>query len=230
MARHFSLRCRVFLRRTIPVFLFMLVWFAGGLALYRRLGGRGWIDAALSAAYLQVGPESFSQAYTFWGQAVLFGIVVGLVLREALENYKERCRLMAGQVKDHTIVIGYSHLGRRIVQHCIDRKLPYTLIERNSAAVDDLLRLGEPVIVDDARTEDALPAANIKEAKRVIIASDNLETSLIVTKNARELNPACKISARCGRDELVAVLQKIGADHVYSTSLAAFNELKQMLV
>jgi len=26
------------------------------------------------------------------------------------------------------------------------------------------------------------------------------------------------------------VLQKVGADHVYSTSLAAFNELKEMLV
>jgi len=198
--RHFSLRCRVFLRRTTPVFVFMLAWFAAGVVLYRAKGGRDWADAALSAAYLEVGTESFSQAYTFWGQALLFGIVVGLVLREALENYKERCRLMAGQVKDHTIIVGYSHLGRRIVQHCIDQKLPYTLIERNSAAVDDLLRLGEPVIVDDARTDDALPAANIKAAKRVIIAADNLETSLIVTKNARELNPACKISARCGRD------------------------------
>ncbi|MBI2790266.1 MAG: NAD-binding protein, partial [Elusimicrobia bacterium] len=73
----------------------------------------------------------------------------------------------------------------RLVDHCIRHKLPYVLIEKHEEAVDDLLRRSEPVIVDDARSRDALPSANIAAAKRVIVASNDIETALIVTKNAR---------------------------------------------
>lgn len=204
-------------------------WFLASALAFRWLGGQGWADALLSAFYLQVGDGPFAQGYSFWGQSLVFGVVLGLLLREVLENYTERCRLMAGMLREHTIIVGYSHLGARLVAHCLERGSPYVLIEKDRHLVDDLLRRGEPVVVDDARTPDALPAANVKAAKRLIIACNDVETALIVTKTAREANPSIFIAARCPVDGLIGVLQKLGADYVYSASLAAYNDITKAL-
>ncbi|MEK7858000.1 MAG: NAD(P)-binding protein [Elusimicrobiota bacterium] len=223
MSGHPLLHLRASFHRVRGIAAFVAVWFAAATAGFRWLGGLDPRDALLSAFYLEVQPGAFSQAYAFWGQSLIFGVLVTVLIRETLENHAERCRLMSGLVKDHTIIVGYTHLGARLVEHCISKKLPYVLIEKDKALVDDLLRRGEPVVIDDARSKDALPAANVAGARRMIIASNNIETSLILTKTAREANPALKIVARCPIDDLVGVLEKLGADHVYSASQAAFN-------
>lgn len=227
--RHPYLRLRASLYRVRWILAFLAVWLIAALLAYRSLGRLDWTDALLSALYFEVQPGIYSQAYAFWGQSILFGVVGAVLVRETMENHAERCRTMAGYVKDHTIIVGYTHVGKRLVEHCIKHRLPYVLLEKRAEAVDDLLRAGEPVIVDDARSKDALPAANIKEAKRLIIASDNIETALIVTKVAHDLNPSCVIASRCAIDELVGVLEKLGAQHVYSTSMAAFQELAKLV-
>lgn len=223
------LRLRAAFRRSRWILALLAAWFGLAALALRVGGGHRWTDALLTAFYLEVQSDIFGQAYAFWGQSLVFGVLIALLLRETLENYSERCRLMAGLVKDHTIIVGYNHLGKRLVSHCEAQSLPYVLIEKDRALVDDLLRRGEPVVVDDARTPDALPAANLKEAKRLIVTSDDLETALIVTKHAREGNPNLKIAVRCPVDELVGVLEKLGADVVFSTSSAAYRELAGVL-
>ncbi|MBI4346882.1 MAG: NAD-binding protein [Elusimicrobia bacterium] len=212
--------------------LVRLRWPLAAIALWLSLGtlgfrwrGESWKDALLEAFYFQVPADPFAQAYSFWGQSLLFGVLVGLVVRETTENQVERCREMSKLVKDHTIIIGYTHLGARLVEHCRQKDLPYVLIERQRALVDDLVRAGEPVIVDDAKTKDALPSANIAQAKRVILASNNIETALLVTKRAREANPNVQVIVRCGDDELVEVMQHLGAHHVFSASQTAFQQV-----
>lgn len=227
--RHPYLRLRASLYHVRWILAFLAAWFLAALAAYRFVGGLSWLDALLSALYFEVQPGIYSQAYAFWGQSILFGVVGAVLVRETMENHAERCRVMAGYVKDHTIIVGYTHVGKRLVEHCIKNRLPYVLIEQDASLVDDLLRQSEPVIVDDARSKDALPAANIKEAKQLIIASNNIETALIVTKNAHELNASCVIASRCAIDDLVGVLEKLGAKHVYSTSMAAFQELAKLV-
>lgn len=223
------LRVRAALYRMRWMLGFVAFWFAAATLAFRWGGGLHWHDAVMSSLYFEVQPGVFSQGYSFWGQSMIFGVVVALLLREALENYKERCRLMAKMLKGHTIIVGYTHLGKRLVEHCLHNGIPYALIERDSALVDDLLRKGEPVVVDDACSADALPAVNVKEAKQLIIASNNLETAIILTKAARDANAHLRIAVRCHLDQIVSVLEKLGADQVYSTSLSAFNEIAKTL-
>lgn len=227
--RHALLRLRASLYRMRRLLALLALWLAAAVLAFRFLGRLPWHDALLSAFYLEVQPDVFSQGYSFWGQTFVFGVVIALILRETMENYAERCRLMAGLLKDHTIVVGYTHLGKRLVEHCVKNNLPYCLVERNRSLADDLLRQGEPVVVDDACSADALPAAGIAKARQVIIASNNIETAILVTKNARDANPDVRIAARCSQDNMIGVLQKLGADYVYSTSLSAFNEITKVL-
>ncbi|MBI3549704.1 MAG: NAD-binding protein [Elusimicrobia bacterium] len=228
MSRPF-LRLRAILFRSRGMLTVVGVWFVLGFLGFHFGGGLDWRDSFLSAIYFEVQPDNFSQGYAFWGQSMLFGFVVAALLRETQENHTERCRVMSGLMKNHTIIVGFTHLGSRLVDHCIANKIPYVLIEKEKRLVDDLIRANEPVIVDDARSRDALPSANITHARRVIIAANNIETALVVTKNARDANPSCRIAARCAIDDLVGVLEKLGADRVYLASLAAFNELSQFL-
>ncbi len=227
--RHPLLRLRASLHRLRWILVALVIWFGAAALAYRSLGGLPWPHAVMSALYLEVQPSPFSQGYALWGQFVVFGLLMAFLMRELLENHSERCRLMSKLVSDHTIIVGYTHLGARLVEHCLSRGQPFVLIEKNRELVDDLLRRGEPVLIDDARTSDCLPAANIAAAKRLVVSSNNLETALIVTKHARHLNPKLKIAVRCPDDEMVEILRHLGADHVYSASQAAFQSLAGFL-
>src|SRR6267142_1208981 len=88
-------------------------------------------------------------------QCVLFGIVISIFILQALQRYnpQEGCRMLASEMKDHVIVVGHSHLGARLVAHLRQSARAYVLIDKDPAAVDDLVRAGEPVVVDDAKQE-----------------------------------------------------------------------------
>jgi voltage-gated potassium channel Kch len=195
---------------------------------YFRLG---FIVALLSCLYLRFHENDVSAhfffAYTTWGQAIVFGVVLGLLVQKVLDrqNPERWCRLMAQLMRNHFVIVGYSHLGSRLVRHLRQQGFPYVLIEKDRDKVDELLAAHEPVIVDDAREEDALQHASIAEAKAVIIASNNVETALLVTKKVRDTNKACGLIVRCFHDELAEVLEALGATHVISSSKTALEEI-----
>jgi Trk K+ transport system NAD-binding subunit len=99
------------------------------------------------------------------------------------------------------------------------------LIDRDPVAVDDLVRAGEPVVVDDAKQESTLLDAGVDRANLVVITSNNIETALLVTKRARERNKKAAIVVRCYLDEFTEILESLGANEVISSSKSAFNEI-----
>lgn len=132
---------------------------------------------------------------------------------------------MAQEMRDHIIVVGYTHLGQRLIDHFRLNRIPYCLIEKDKEAIDQILREGQPIVVDNAKEPDALKDANVDSAKAVIIASNNLETALIVTKRAREHNKKCLIVTRCFQDEFAEIIESLGANEVISSSKNAFDDI-----
>ena len=136
---------------------------------------------------------------------------------------------MAQLMRNHMVVVGFSHLGESLVQHFCQQNIPYVLIEKDREKVDELLRDHAPVIVDDAREHDALHDANVAEAKAVIIASNNVETALLVTKRVRDVNKRCVLIARCYHDDVTEILEALGTTHVISTTKTAIKEIVEVL-
>lgn len=99
------------------------------------------------------------------------------------------------------------------------------LIEKDSTLVDELVRAGEPVIVDNAREASTLEDAGVAQAKLIVITSNDIETALLVTKRARDRNKAARIIVRCYPDEFAEILEGLGANEVISSSKSAFGEL-----
>lgn len=137
--------------------------------------------------------------------------------------------MLAGEIKNHVLVVGYTHLGARIVQHLREAHLPYVLVDQDPAAVDDLVRDGEPVVVDNAKQDSTLEDAGITHAKTVIVTTNNVETALLVTKKAREKNPKAHIIVRCYVDDFAEILETLGANEVISSSKSAFEGIAPRL-
>jgi Trk K+ transport system NAD-binding subunit len=157
----------------------------------------------------------------------LFGIVISIFILQAMQRYnpEEGCRMLASEMKDHVIIVGRGHLGGHLVDHLRETARPYVLVEKDSMAVDDLIRAGEPVIVDDAKEESTLIEAGVDRARLIVITSNVIETALLVTKRSRERNKKATIIVRCYMDEFTEILESLGANEVISSSKSAFNEI-----
>lgn len=227
MRRYFWIRLRIFLRRCRWGFAIMAAWFAFGTFAFFYWEGLSSGEALLNALYLGGSRGKLWDLYSFWGQCVLFGIVIGVFLTQAIQSYnpQEGARMLAQEMNHHAIVIGYSHLGTLIVEHFLREKRPYVLIEKDSTLVDELMRAGEPVIVDNAREATALEAAGVARATLIVITSNDIETALLVTKRARERNKSARIIVRCYLDEFAEILESLGADEIISSSKSAFREI-----
>jgi hypothetical protein len=227
MRRFFWIRVSIFLRQSRWGFALLALWFALGTIIFHEFEHLSLSAAFLSAVYLRVQPGSLWELYSFWGQCVLFGIVISIFFLQALQRYnpQEGCRMLASEMKDHVIVVGHSHLGARLVAHLRQTAHAYVLIDKDPAAVDDLVRAGEPVVVDDAKQESTLVDAGIERASLVVITANNIETALLVTKRARDRNKKTSIIVRCYLDEFTEILEGLGANEVISSSKSAFTEI-----
>jgi len=231
MRRFFWIRLLIFLRQSRWGFVLIAVWFTLGTLAFHFWEHLSFSESLLNATYFRFRPDSFWALYSFWGQCVLFGIVISIFLLQALQRYnpQEGCRMLAKEMQNHVIVVGYTHLGIRIVEYLRRVKQPYVLIDKDPAAVDDLVRDGEPIIVDDAKQESSLTDAGIEHAKLVIITSNNIETALLVTKHARDRNKKTLIIVRCYLDEFTEILESLGANEVISSSKSAFSGISSHL-
>jgi TrkA-N domain len=227
MRRFIWIRIALFLRQSRWGLALLATWFTLGTILFYRAEHLSLFEAFLNAVYLRVQPGPLWILYSFWGQCVLFGIVISIFILQALQHYNplEGCRMLASEMKDHVIVIGRGHLGGHLVDHLRETARPYVLVEKDSMAVDDLIRAGEPVIVDDAKQESTLIEAGVDRARLIVITSNVIETALLVTKRARDRNKKATIIVRCYLDEFTEILESLGANEVISSSKSAFNEI-----
>jgi Trk K+ transport system NAD-binding subunit len=95
--------------------------------------------------------------------------------------------------------------------------------------VDDLVGDGEPVVVDNAKQDSTLLDAGLVHARTVVVAMNNVETALLVTKNAREKNAKAHIIVRCYIDDFAEILETLGANEVISRSKSAFEGIAPRL-
>lgn len=231
MRRFFWIRLTLFLRQSRWGFLLLSLWFGLGTLAFSLWEQLPLPEALLCAFYLRYRGGQFSNLYSFWGQCVLFGIIVSIFILQALQRYnpEEGSRMLAREMRNHVIIVGCGHLGGRLVEHLRQTKLPYVLIEKDSTVVDDLIRDGEPVIVDDAKQESTLIDAGVEHAHLIVITSNNIETTLLVTKRARDRNKLASIVVRCYLDEFTEILESLGANEVISSSKSAFKEIASHL-
>lgn len=199
-----------------PLIVFTLIVIGGGLY-YRSLAGQVGepiqsigeaIFIILSAAFLQIVGEfpqhPYLQLFHFF-----MPLIGAIVLAQGLADFgsllfnrhtrsKEWEMAVASTLNNHIILVGLGHLGYRVVQKLYDMGREVAVIELNPSidAFRAVQKMGVPVIQDDGTRVATLEAANIKEARTIILAGQNDAANLQIALKARSLNPDIQVVIR----------------------------------
>jgi CPA2 family monovalent cation:H+ antiporter-2 len=118
--------------------------------------------------------------------------------------------------RDHVILAGYGKRARAAIPSLRHAGIPFVITTLNPGGARQALNEGLPVIQGDHTRANLLERAGIADAKIVVIADDELETTYRVASVARALHPGIEILACVDADEDIATMADAGANRVIS--------------
>ena len=138
--------------------------------------------------------------------------------REArLESISLACEALA----DHAIVCGYGRVGQMVARFLRQGQLPLVAIDNDPVRVQEASAADEPVHYGDSRRGDILKALGLERARLLIITYNDVDKSLKVIHQVRELHPDVPILVRTSDDSQVERLRAAGATEVVPEILEA---------
>lgn len=117
-------------------------------------------------------------------------------------------------LRGHAVLIGYGRVGSLVGQSLKQRGWPLLVIEDAEAAVKRLHADGIEVIRGNAAQDPVLDAANLAEARILLVAIPNGFEASEIVKHARAVNAGLEIVARAHFDAEVDHLIESGASTV----------------
>ncbi len=123
---------------------------------------------------------------------------------------EEKSRLLAEKMRNHIIVVGLGHLGRRIANILLKLKIPFVVVTLEKDSIEDIVqdleKNGVPIIFGDARSREILTIAGVQHAKALITAFNDDLLCPVIAQRAKSLNKNIKVIARIYWDEIAQVL------------------------
>jgi Trk K+ transport system NAD-binding subunit len=122
---------------------------------------------------------------------------------------KEWETAVASTFNNHNVLIGLGHLGFRVANELYRIGQEIVVIEQNPDAdlVTSLREMDIPIIVEDGSRETALQAANIKNARTIILCTQDDSLNLQMALKARSLAPKIKVILRIFDDDFAKALE-----------------------
>lgn len=162
-------------------------------------------------------------------------VLVGTALETLTKRTREewRAERWRRDVRDHTMIVGFGVKGRAAARSVLDAGTDpnrVVVVTADPKHADEAKRMGLAAVVGDARREDVLTDAGVDRARRVIVATDADDTSVLVTLTARRLSPKASIVASARESANAQILRDSGADGVIVTAEAAGRLLSMQLL
>jgi CPA2 family monovalent cation:H+ antiporter-2 len=122
--------------------------------------------------------------------------------------------LQATALKDHAVLVGYGRVGEIVGQALLREGWPLLVIENATDIIERLRANSIEVISGNAAEQDVLTAANLTDARLLLVAIPNGFEAGQIVEQARAANPALNIVARAHFDAECDYLSKLGANVV----------------
>jgi Trk K+ transport system NAD-binding subunit len=148
----------------------------------------------------------------------------GSLLFNRRARSKEWEMAVASTMNKHIVLVGLGHLGYRVAQRLSEMGESVAAIElkpdlHTTAAAR---KMGIPVIQADARHPGSLEGANVKDARTIILASQNDAMNLQIALKARSFNPKIQVVIRIFDEDFAHSLQEqFGFVALSATEMAA---------
>jgi voltage-gated potassium channel len=127
-------------------------------------------------------------------------------------------------VNDHTVIIGYGVKGRSAARSLVasgTQPSRIVVVSPDRSAIEAAARDGFVGVIGDGRREEVLLDAAVERAASVVVATDEDDTSVLVTLTARRLAPNATIVAAVRESQNADILRQSGANNVIPTAEAA---------
>jgi voltage-gated potassium channel len=167
----------------------------------------------------------------YWATPLAGGLLVvqGLLkVGASVFDAEARARLWADVVSNkleaHVVVCGLGHVGYRVVQELRELGEDVVAIERHETEsfVDVVRASGIPVHVGDARRDDLLVRAGVKNAKAVVCATSDDLANLEIALDSKRMNPSVRVVLRMFDQRVAAkVGEALEVDESFSASALA---------
>ncbi|MEA2070687.1 MAG: NAD(P)-binding protein [Asgard group archaeon] len=186
----------------LPVLVFVLFWLVGLLIIYFTENDNSfWHVLQLSVCITnETSNPGFINFYQFLWPLMFELLILSFILSTLQDFYGYNpvlnARKIAAHQKNHTVVLGYNHLGERIVDCLRKNKQPYSLIEIDMDKVDDLITFDQPVIIGDYTDINIIKQAGVGVCKEVFCVTNDLREALIAVDKVRKVNKTCDIYMR----------------------------------
>jgi voltage-gated potassium channel len=146
--------------------------------------------------------------------STITGFVVERKFSRALRERKMEKNIAA--LKDHIIVCGAGNTAVNVLRELISSERSCVSIEVKPERIEWIANQFEGLhyIQGDATEEDVLLRAGIERASGVMTVLSEDSQNLLITVQARYINPDIKIVARCHQNNLVDKFYRAGANYV----------------
>ncbi len=223
-------------RAPVPIAMVLVVVIVvkplAALLTVRALGTPTATAIPVAAAFSQVGEFSFILATvarqlgliddTGWN-ALVAASIISIALYPSVYRWARRAATPplelaaagAGPAIDprRCILVGYGPVGRIVRRLLADRGATVTVVDLNLEAVRTLRAEGLAAVYGDVLRPGTLDEAGIATAGSLVLSAD-VEDAAEIVRQARLLNPALRVLARCAHLRDAAALRRAGADVV----------------
>ncbi|MBB3019419.1 CPA2 family monovalent cation:H+ antiporter-2 [Microvirga lupini] len=114
----------------------------------------------------------------------------------------------------HVVLVGHGRVGKYISEKLASMGLPFLVIETNKEQVAGLQADGREVIIGNAADPEVAAAANIREARCLLVAIPDAFESGQVVEQARRINPDLPIIVRAHSFAQEEHVMKYGATRI----------------
>ena len=236
-----SLAFQIYRRFIGPAFALLVVLLVGTTG-YLIIGGAGtsFVDAfymtfitITSIGYGEIidmtgkpGARIFTMVIAFAGIAVItysFSILTGYAVAGELNEVLRRRKMLKriAELSGHYIVCGAGRVGLNVTDELENTGRAFVLVDVDPEQIRALTeRYAQAMYVQGDGTEDVLLLqAGVRRAAGVFAVTGDDSRNLVITLSARQLNPNCRIVARCHDGNYFSKMERVGADAIVSPDL-----------
>jgi len=163
-----------------------------------------------------------------YGQVMIVTIVISMIITPLIlknltrlsDRFAKRDESVEEPVfesdgfQDHTVILGIGEFGQNVARMLKERGEFYIAIENKISTVQKLQELGEPIMFGNAVKKDILKKADIKKAKKVIVAIDNPEKQYHICEILKDYIDADRIIVKVHNSQEKERIIHLGIKHI----------------
>lgn len=157
---------------------------------------------------------------------VLNDVVIAGWLRKPVEEKFDE--IDAGE--NRVIIAGFGRVGQIVGRLLRAKRISFTALDKSAAQVETVRRFGSRAYYGDASRPDMLLAAKADKAEILVLAIDDVESSLRTAETAKKHFPNLRIYARARNRFHAYRLMDIGVDYLIRETYGSSLELTQQVL